>query len=266
MRHILLFSGILLIPVITLHCQDLQDRQGGGLSTFLHVEAGAVYPDGKIRESIAIRQNISSYFVDQVSNGRVSAETYGIVLGIQYEYFSKKFKTGLSGGVRYTGYRTAITGYSSYNSDFFYLRYSMVDSDTKFARVKEINETNNMFSLPVEMRFVPLVYKKCSFFIKAGGEFIGYDLWKDTNINFQEASMDAFEHEILDQISIKSNNYYATVYGSVGVTAGNENKTGYSFEIFFPSLFLSKNNFALTNVNYYEGFRFSIQFPVIKQY
>ncbi|MBN2350756.1 MAG: hypothetical protein JXJ22_18100 [Bacteroidales bacterium] len=264
MRNILLSFFLISLPWLTLHAQDLPENTPGKWVGLLHVEFGAIYPDGKIRESISVRQNISSYYVDQVSNGSISSETYGVVLGLKWEYFNTRLKTGISTGVRYTGFRSEITGYSSDRANFFYLRYSMVNTDTKFARVKNISESNNFISIPLELRFIPFKFQNFGLFGKVGIEFSNFNLKKETDINFQEKTMESYQDEILDNIGISSNNFYSTLYGSVGFLLGKENKTNYIFEVFLPSLFLSRNNFALTEVDYYAGFKFSVQFQVKK--
>lgn len=261
MKNFVITLCLIVMAGIDLYSQDIPEKPPHNWSRFLHVESGIMYPKGTIKESIAIRQNISSYYVNQASNGQISSTIFGFILGLRWEYFNVKLKTGISTGLRYTGYICEISGFSSSNSDFFYLRYSMLNSDTKFARVKSISETNNFISIPLELRTIPIQYKGLGLFVKVGAEFSKFNLKKSTNIDFQDESMEIHQDIILNDISAATNKLYSTLYGSIGLKLGQENKPNYIFEVFLPSFFLTRNNFTLTNVDHFEGFKFSVQFP-----
>ena len=265
MKNSALLLCFIFIYGLNLYSQDISSKPPENRTWFLHLESGYIYPEGSIRESIAIRQNISSYYVNQDTDGHISSETYGFTLGLRWEYFNPRFKTGISTGLRYTGYRSEISGYSSSISDFFYMRYSMQDGETRFARVRSIDETNNFLSIPLELRLVPLQYKRAGFFVKAGAEISFLNFEKGTDIDFQEGGMEAHQDIVLNSIGMTTNKVYSTVYGSVGLKLGQENKPNYSFEVFIPSLFLTGDNFTLTDVDHFTGFRISIQFPLKKQ-
>ncbi len=264
MKNVLLTLGLIILPLAGLHCQEPSDKTAGNHTGFLHLESGFMYPHGKIRENIAVRQNISSYYVDQSSDGHVSSETYGVFFSLRYEYFIEKLNAGISTGLRYTGFQSTISGNSSDKADFFYLRYSMINTDTKFARVKDITETKGFISIPVELRFIPIQYKNVGLFAKAGIEFSILNPVKKTDIDFQEASMEAYQDEVLSNITVQPDNFYAAFYSSVGIAIGKKDKPHYIFEVFLPSPLLSKNNFALTEVNSFTGFKFSVQIPLKK--
>lgn len=232
---------------------------------FIHIESGFLYPGGTIKESIAIRQNISSFYVDQYSRGYIFSETSGFIFGIRWEYFNNKFKTGVSTGLRYSGFKTEIFGFSSSVSDFFYLRYTIQDSDTKFARVNSITETKSFISLPLELRTMPFEIKKLGFFVRAGVEFSLMNLGKSTSIEFKEKSMNLYHDEILNNIGTNTNKFYSSLYASAGMKFGKAGRPTYIFEVYFPSLILTKNNFVLSEIDYFEGFKLSVQLPVQKQ-
>lgn len=261
MKNYIITLGIGLISCIALYPQDLSDNPQKWAS-FIHLESGFVYPTTRIKESIAIRQNISSYFVNQSTKGEISSNTSGFLLGLRLEYFNVKLKTGISTGLKYSGYQSEISGYSSSNADFFYLRYSMLDSDTKFARIKSLNETNKFLSIPLEFRYVPINVKGFGLFVKAGADFCILKLENNTDINFQDKSMEVNEGEILDNIGTSGKTSFSSIYGSVGMKFGYENKPNYTFEVLLPSKFLTSNNFTLFDVDNFYGFKFSVQFPV----
>ena len=79
---------LLFVIFLPLNSQNSPAAGDSNWQSFNHIEGGMIYPEGSIRENIAIRQNISSYYVDQVSNGHVYSETYGIVIEAKWEYFN----------------------------------------------------------------------------------------------------------------------------------------------------------------------------------
>jgi hypothetical protein len=262
MQKTLITFILVTIPFITASTQSEGNQATNGRKRYFHIEAGYIYPEGTIKESVAIRQNISYYYVNQYSNGYISSTTSGLLLGVRYEYYLPKLKSGISSGLRFTGLNTDISGYTSNNSNFFFLRYSMQDSDTKFARVKSLTENNYLLSIPLEIRFTPFQYKNLSLYAKAGLEYSMISLKNEVNISFQDDDMEVNKDAILENITYPINKNYSTFYSAIGLKLGQEGKTNYTLEVLFPSFFLTKNNFYLVDVAYFEGFRLSIQFPV----
>lgn len=230
---------------------------------FIHLEAGYIFPEGKINENLAIRQNVNYYNTGQSSSdGHVFSEISGLTLGLRYEFFFQRIKTGVSTGLRYTGLNAEITGHSSVRSDFFYLRYSMDGSGTRFARVKSLTENRCLLSIPLEVRPVIFKYPNMSFFVKAGIEYSIVNLGKKTAITFHNPEMDIHEKAIVRGITRPVNRNYSLFYSSVGMSLGKETKTNFMFEVFLPSLFLTRDNFSMIDTDYIEGFKLSAVFPV----
>jgi hypothetical protein len=250
------------VPAFTVFPQNDENKNTDGWEKFIHVEAGFLYPEGSIKESIPIRQNLSYYYVDQYSDGYVSSETYGFVFGLRYEYYLPKLKSGISAGLRYYGLQTEISGYSSASSEFFFLRYSIDDSDTRFARVSSLAESNYLITVPLEVRVVPFQYKNLAFFAKAGIEYSIISLRQKTDITFRDDNMNAYKDEVLGNISGSANKNFSTFYSSVGFKLGKEGRPNYMFEVLLPSFFLTGNNFSLIDADYFSGFRLSVQFQV----
>lgn len=247
-----------------LYSQDISPETPQKWTQFIHFESGIMYPNGSIKENIAIRQNISSYYVSQYSNGLISAASSGFYVGMRWEYFSVKYKSGISTGLRYTGYTSEISGYSSNSADFYYLRYSMEDTDTKFARIKSILETNSFISIPLEIRAVPFKYKKFELQAKVGAEISILNMNKSSDIDFSDNDMEIHQDLILNSIGTVTNKFYSTAYASIGLKYGIEDKPNFVFELFLPSVFLSTDNFVLSEVDYFDGFKLSLQFPINK--
>ena len=251
-------------PLINVLPQSNSEQSTGEWKKSIQFEAGYIYPQGTIKESVSVRQNISYYYVNQYSGGFISSSTSGLILGVRYEYFLPKIKSGFSTGLRFLGMNTNISGYTSNSSDFFYLRYSMQDSDTKFARVKSLAEYYYLLSVPSEIRVIPFQYKDLSFFAIAGMEFGIISLKKGADIRFQDENMNAYKDLVLERISGPTGKNYSTFYSSLGLKIGKEGKPAYTFEVMLPSILLTKNNFHLIDVDHFEGFRLSIQLPLNK--
>jgi hypothetical protein len=250
----LFYSGVL--------SQEISEKPPAKWNSFLHMESGLVFPGGSIKEGLNIRQNISGWNVHQQSYGNVHTQSSGFILGVKWEFFNVRLRSGVSTGLRYAGYNTEISGYSSSIADFFYLRYSMFDSETKFTRVKSLNETNRHISVPVEFRTEPLQFEKFALFAKAGADFSWLNTGRSTSINFHDNDMNIHHDEILKDFVVPANKHYSTLYWSVGVRAGREGSVNYSLEAFLPSRFLTGNNFTLTEADNFQGVVFSIQVPV----
>ena len=225
-------------------------------------EAGFIYPQGTIKESLSIRQNLSYYYVNQYSDGSISSSTSGMLLGARYEYGLPVIKSDISTGLRFVGINSEITGYASANSDFFYLRYSMEETDTKFARVKSLTECNYILSIPLEIRVYPLRYRNISFFAMAGMEYSVICFKKAADITFREEIMNPRKDVVLGNIAGPVNRNYSSFYSSIGLKFGREDKLNYTIEVMLPSFLLTGNNFYFIDVDYLEGFRLSVKLPL----
>lgn len=264
MKYLTFYGCFLVISMTGLYSQDLSPDRSRNWNKYLYVESGFIYPGGNIKESISIRQNISSYYVNQYSNGYISSESSGFLLGLRWEYFNLSFKTGVSAGIRFIWFSNEISGYSSNSADFFYLRYSMQETDTKFARIKSISEINNIITLPLELRVVPIQFREIELFARVGSEISILNLKKSSNIDFSEKSMEVHQDLILGTFGEHTNKVYSSLFGSVGLKYGKVNKPNYLFEVFLPSIIMTSNYFTIMDVDYFEGFKLSIQFPFNK--
>jgi hypothetical protein len=253
-----LFSGMMLFA------QDPPEQPNPKWVHLLHAEAGITFLNSTIKESLAIRQNVSSYYAYQSSKGQISTNTTGYNAALLWEFYHSGKKLGFSTGVRYTAYNTMISGYTGQNADFFFLRYSAEGIDTKFARVKSITEANRFIGIPLEIRYVPFQFKNIQYFVKAGIEPGSYNLQHKTDITFQDPLMDPYKEDVVAGFSGSVSSFASTFYSSLGVVLANKNNAGITIEVLLPSFMLSKNNFSLTEANRYSGFRASIQIPAGK--
>lgn len=251
-----------MLPYTVLLAQENKAPGIGSLMKNLHFEAGFNYPKGPVREEVAIRQSLTYNYYSMTSDGSISSYTSGVLFGIRMEYFVPAYRSGISAGLRFTGYNTEIYANTSGSMDYFYLRYSEVGSDTRFARVKSLMEDRYVLSIPVEFRIVPLRYNNLSLSFKAGVDVGILNLKNERSIDFMEESMNGRAVEVMAGLPSPAGNSYATFYTAICFNAGSEGKPNYSFEILLPSAFLSKNTFSLTETDYFAGVKLSMQLPL----
>jgi hypothetical protein len=264
MKKISFLTLLALLSFAMLKAQETPVGADPAIIKLIHFEAGFNIPKGSLREDVAIRQNLNyNYnYYNPTSDGSVSAYTSGVLFGIRLEYFIPAYHSGISAGLRFTGFNTEIYGITYGSMDYFYLRYSEEGSDTRFARVKSLMEDHYVLSIPVELRIVPLRYNNLSLSFKAGVEAGILNLKNERSIDFSEESMNARTAEVMAGLPPPAGNSYATFYTAICFNAGWEGKPNYSLEILLPSAFLTKNYFSLIETDYFAGVKLSMQLPL----
>lgn len=262
-KHFLTGLALMLIYMAAV-AQDANETTMSAWGRYLHVESGFVFPSGKVKDNIAIRQNVSSYFAEQSSEGRVFSHTSGFQLSARYELFHYNYRAGLSAGLRYQVFDTDITGYATRGSDFFYLRYSTQGADTRFARVKNITERNQFLTIPVELQIVPIQIQQVGLFGKLGVELGVAKLGHSSALEFHNSEMKQFESSILADFGTAKSKLFSSAYASLGMRIGKPGSTQFSAEFLLPSLILSEDSFQLSEMESYSGFKVSVQIPLFK--
>lgn len=262
MKKPLLFS-LLFFLATGLFAQSSPDKASAMWQHRLQLEAGFSFPSGSISENLAIRQNISSYYVYQSAQGTVYCDLSSFNTALKWEVYNAALKLGFAAGVRYSTFTTLISGYTSSNANFFYIRYSSAGTDTKFARVKSITESSKLIGIPLEVKFVPFSSKNVQYFVKAGIEPASYRVSHLTDIEFENPDMEPLEDEVAGSFNAPLSTFCTSLYTSLGLTITGENKPGVTFEVVLPSVFISQNNFNLADVTrMHTGIRASFHLPV----
>lgn len=261
MKKIALLCLLAVIAGLHLFSQDLTDSDTQKWTRFINVDGGVVFPNGTIKDDIPIRQDVSSYQSFYPSSGTISTFTKAYHMSIRAELFNNIYNLGLSTGIRLLAYDTELSGYTHENADFFYLRYAMNDGDTKFARVQSITENKMFLTVPLELRYMPLRLKNFGFFMRAGAELSVMSPDAEIDLEFYDSQMKVFKNEVAAGLTDDTNSFYSSFYGAVGITFGQKDKLNYSMEVFIPSPYLTDNNFMLSTVDFYSGFKFSLQMP-----
>ncbi len=264
MNRIIFCVFVLCLATSNLFAQNSGAKFQLGGTHNLQLDFGVLSPGGSVKESLEVRQNPSYYYDNNYRSGSVNAETSIYNFGASYEYFLDNLKSGLSTGIRFTNVFTEVFGHSSHQSDFFFLRYSEDESDTKFARVKNLTEHYAVLSIPLELRVQLLRWHDFSLFARAGMEYAFVKLTHSLDIEFQQESMDLVKDVVLDKIKSPLNNQYATAYASLGLTYGKEGKINAVFELMGPATFLTNDNFHLVDLHYNSGFKLAVIIPLTK--
>jgi hypothetical protein len=226
------------------------------------VETSFMFPAGDIIENIPIRQNVNSFYTHQSSSGQVSSYSNTAFYGAKYEIFNDKFRIGISSGIRYYNHKTEISGYSSYNSDFFYLRYTMEGNETKFARIKNIYENKDFVSIPLEIKYIFFQPNQLGFFASVGTDFSLFKTVDKVNIDFFDDKMNEFEQEVIKTILRQTNDFKSTLYVSFGIRYAEKDKIGFALEFIGPYAFITNDNFTLIDFYSSSGVRFSVEIPL----
>ncbi|MCK4662742.1 MAG: hypothetical protein KAT68_07750 [Bacteroidales bacterium] len=227
---------------------------------FIGVESGIDFQDCELPEFEFIRGDISSYGAGNVANDLMwyFQKWY---LGIKIEIRSNNNKFGLFSGLRYTKINTSLGKFSNWssNTDFFYLLYKQEGTTTEYLKIKEINQSSNYLGIPIEIRYLPFKTGLFRLFFKAAAE-INYRLNTTSDVVFYNNAMEYYQDDVINKFD-EPNNFYSTLYFSVGWKFGKDNKPNINLEASFPSFFLTDNSSGLVKPITGGGFQLNIQIP-----
>ncbi len=227
------------------------------------LETGLVLPNANLYDDIAIRQNPLSDSWSSYNDGTVTFSSVGFMLGARWKWCNTTSGLGISLGIRTKGIFNDITGNSAKNGDYFYLRYYTDDFNkiTKFARIKTIDETLFILTLPVELQYTILRREFFDAFISLGTE-IGYVAIRNMEFTFRDDAMKAYEGDVRNAVHHQSNDFYGATYGSFGVVVGSSRNI--MFEICAPGIYFNKKYFDLGTASFFTTLKFSLQIPILK--
>lgn len=224
-------------------------------------EAGFHFPVHQVKDHIAIRQNINALYDDQLGS-MLQASTIGLSSGCKAELANDRFKSGISLGLRYTSYKTRISGSVAASSDFLYLRYGQGENETKYARIRSLSERNDYIGLPVEIRYSLLHYQDFRFTVRIGMEIGISRTFQENEIDFHNKDMKPNAAEVLQSVIVPTKALNTNTYALLGAEYGKQGKTGLAFEVFLPGNFSSNNHFVLSEGRSFYGMKFSVIVPI----
>ena len=225
---------------------------------------GIEYGNSQIAEKInsrwEIRQTVNDYSGDENQYRGGSAKGEGRIehIGLKAELSLWQERLTLTSGLRFTKVKERIS--SKENPPYLYL-YTPSNMGLEFFRVKEMTESINYLSIPLEADILLLGYLSNWQVYAKGGIQTGVKVYEDTSINFVSQEMQAYEKEILTKAGENANTFFSTVYYGLGLRLTLENDTRFSIEVISPHLFI-KDNFTLLKTESYAGIRLSAVVPL----
>ncbi len=233
--------------------------------SYFMVEVNNYLPNGSMNSHIAVRQNVDAYDSGYDSNGSVWSDAYGLAGGLQWMVYNENLRIGISSGLRYTNYMTEIYGSVSASADYFYLRYSEANQETKFARVKSISETKEYLSIPLEISYKVFEYQRISLWTRLGGEFGLICLDHKTDISFMESGMDVFKTEVLPSFGVADEKALSSIYWTIGGSYRLKNGVFFRVDGIALSKYVNTDApFFLVESDYFSGVMLSMQIPLRK--
>ncbi|MCX7986107.1 MAG: hypothetical protein N2662_04130 [Bacteroidales bacterium] len=256
-KRILSLMTFLLLSGLFVEAQDVANLWK---NNFI-LESEMIYPRVTLYDDIAIRQNPMSDSWSSHDDGSVSLSSMGAMLGTRWKFSNTTSNFSFSFGVRFRVFFNEITGKSTRNADYYYLRYYSNNDVTKFARTKLIDEGLWLLSIPVEMHYVFWKHEFFDVFTTLGFEG-GYIMNRYLDITFRDQSMDIYKNEVTLLLKHPTNSLFGSAYGTMGIQIGNSRNI--VFELCPVGLFFSSKYFYLSTSSQYSSVRFSIHLPISK--
>lgn len=226
----------------------------------VNLEFGSNTVNSTLSDNWPVRQDVGSYYYDGYNSNYVYIDNTVVFFGVKPEYSFFKNKMSVSSGLRFTNLFADLSKANADQGGYFFLRYNSENTNTEYARVKNINETSNYLGLPFELKISPFSIRNISFYFKVGTEF-SFKLNTNTSIDFKDNAMDIYKQDIIGDLDIRSNTYYSVLYNSVGVNIDTLKKLKLNIELLLPSFFLTSNNSTLVNMDEFSGIQFSVNLP-----
>jgi hypothetical protein len=197
-----------------------------------------------------IRAEATHYYDEYYYNG-YSALTYAPFVSLKAEYRSMSDKFWTSAGINYSSFNSIMGnyGYSTGQSDYFYIMLNQSQDASYYYRVKEISETNHYIGIPVDVRFSPFVPRFFRLYFKLGVDF-NFKIASKQSVDFYDPDMSKYEGAVLNLFN-QPKSFYATGNLGVGIQLGQQNKPNIRFEADLPSFLLTPKAFGL--MDYYAG-------------
>lgn len=220
------------------------------------VEYGSNYVTGELYNNWSVRQDVGHYYDSYSKVSSAKTEMNDVYFGIKPEISFYEQKLSLSSGLRYNKISSSMS-----SDKFFYLRYTSTASQTEFARVRRIDESNHYLGIPLELKYAFYEYQNFGAYVKAGTQF-SYLLASTNDLTFLNEHMNSEDAQVYGSSGLDVNPFYSTFYSSIGVKYARSGRATYSLELLFPSFYLTRYNSTIVEPQQFSGFVFSIYLPV----
>lgn len=228
---------------------------------FVHIEMNGLLPNATMKENIPIRQNVSSYTYYHQNDAKIVAQTNGLTYAAKLELYNDQLNLGVSAGIKYWSYHTTIKGRMSENAEYFYFRYVSDQQESKFARLRNITEKQQYFTVPLDVRYYFLNRKRLGLFARLGGD-VGFNVYHKLDVTFFNPEMNPNKPEVLSIIDQTFDKVYYSAFASLGFRYYYLDKVSLNVEINVLSTYFGANYFILTDAERYSALKASIQIPL----
>lgn len=228
---------------------------------FTGIEAGYDYLNSYPADLNNIRGEMPAYYSDDVKSG-IRGLCDKLHLGAKVETRSINTKFGLSGGLRYTRFRSSLGKDTYYDTptDFFYYRFRDEIAFSEYSKIRSFTQNAAYISIPVELRYFPFIQRNFRVYFKTAGE-LGFLINHKFIVDFYNDEMNTVEEEVTGDFSDPSS-FFSSLYFSGGIQIGRDGKPGLNLEVCFPYFFLTGHVSGLVIPEYGGGFHLSFQYPL----
>ncbi|PIF02671.1 MAG: hypothetical protein CR965_00335 [Paludibacter sp.] len=253
-------KNIFLLLMLSVSIPFFAQKEGKIPNYFsLEFELGSNTIQGDINKNLAIRNGIKNYWgID-----RIDTETLHTNIGIKPQYTIGNGSLSFATGLRLHIFNTELEGlYGNKSKHYFFLKYQETDDVLKLARVESIKEKTYYLGIPLEIKTTPIKWSWLGFYIKVGAE-LGLKMNGDLEFNLLDQRMNKYPLKTFlpSNIIDGSNQFYSSIYSSLGFSITFAKKYIFSLETVMPKI-LTKNNITLREQKSMGGVQVSLNIPL----
>lgn len=195
-------------------------------------------------------------------SGGVSSYIQKSYAGLKYEHRFTNNRIGMFTGIRFSRLYSSIgrSGVSEGNSGYFYVLVEEQGLDTRYIRVKEINQTADYLGVPLEFRFFVSRAKRVRFYLKAGAE-CSFRIAQNREVVYQDAAMANYTDWLLNQID-KPKAVVGSAFLSPGIRFFPDKYPGLNLEVHILTFMLPSDAVGMLNSEAGAGFQVNLQVPL----
>lgn len=214
----------------------------------------------ELNDAWPVRQDVGS--VSSYTNRNVNINAEMNFLGLSAEYaLDNRFS--LISGLRFITLDGDAIKNDYDRGGSFFLRLNSLGSQVEYTRIRKIREESGFIGIPIELKYTPLNFGFVSLYTKLSTEF-AYRVSHLTDIEFKLTEMEAYEKSVLNDLNIKSNPFYSSIYITFGAKFKLSKSIYASLDLFTPAFYMTENNSSLLDISNISGTQFSLVFPLNK--
>ena len=193
-------------------------------------------------------------------------EMYIMYIGVKPEFFFSNNRLGLSTGLRFSKYSTALDS----DRDYFLWLLNQDGVNTEYVKIRDITQNSYYLGIPFDFRFfLNKREKPAQFYFKIGSVF-NFCLRTNNRVNFQNENMNIHTGTVVDQAIQSVQDFNAYMYMGMGLKIGNYKAEGrrtfpyINIEIHFFNQMLTEDEPSFIKTDGGVGIQLSVQIPLGK--